>query len=211
MSASVITIEMSVTDIKSEYRCGMGRWEPDAVGRLQHAALELFVEHGFDTTTVAEIAARAGLTERTFFRYFSDKREVLFSGSSALTELLVKTAVDAPASASPMDAVAAALEAAGDALQARGESAKQRQIVIAANPELRERELIKMASWASALADALRQRGVPDPAAALASETGIAVFRVAFERWVEQPARRNLTRIIRESLDELKAVTAGSR
>jgi AcrR family transcriptional regulator len=187
----------------------MGRWEPDARGRLEQAALELYRERGFDNTTVAEIAERAGLTERTFFRYFTDKREVLFSGAAALKELLVTTAVDAPDSASPMDAVACALEAAGAVLQKRGQRAKQRQQVILANAELRERELIKMASLASALADALRQRGVPDPAATLTAEAGIAAFRVAFERWVQQPNKRDLPRIIRESLDQLKTVTAG--
>jgi AcrR family transcriptional regulator len=188
----------------------VARWDPDARGRLEQAALELYVHRGFENTTVAEIAERAGLTERTFFRYFADKREVLFSGSAALTELLVKTAVDAPRSASPMEAVAAALDAAGAVLQQRGQGAQKRQKVISANPELRERELIKMASWASALADALRQRGVPDPAAALTAEAGIAVFRVAFERWVQQPRKRDLRRIIRESLDQLKTVAAGS-
>jgi AcrR family transcriptional regulator len=187
----------------------MGRWEPDARGRLEQAALELYLKRGFDSTTVAEIAEKAGVTERTFFRYFADKREVLFSGSALLTDLLVQAALDAPRSSSPLAAVAAALEAVGAVLQQRGQGAARRQKVIVANPELRERELVKMASWASALTDALRQRGVPDPAAVVTAEAGIAVFRVAFERWVEQPTKRDLPRIIRESLDQLKAVTAG--
>ena len=187
----------------------MGRWEPDARGRLEQAALELYLERGFENTTVAEIAARAGLTERTFFRHFADKREVLFSGSATMKDLLVQTAVDAPSSATPMEAVAAALEVIGAVLQQRGQGAQKRQTVIVANAELRERELVKMASWASALADALRQRGVADPAAALTAEAGIAVFRVAFERWVQQPKKRDLPRLIRESLEQLKAVTAG--
>lgn len=211
MSVADITIRMSATDIKWYARKRMVRWEPDARGRLEKAALELYLERGFDNTTVAEIAERAGLTERTFFRYFADKREVLFSGSLALQELLISSAVNAPDSASPMEAVADALEAAGALLQQRGQAAKNRQKVIVSNTELRERELIKMASWASALSDALRQRGVPDPAAALTAEAAIAVFRVAFERWVQEPTKRDLPRIIRESFDELRAVTAGSR
>jgi AcrR family transcriptional regulator len=186
----------------------MVRWEPDARGRLEQAALELYVERGFENTTVAEIAERAGLTERTFFRHFADKREVLFSGSAALKELLVSSTIGAPDSASPMEAVTAALEAAGAVLQKRGAGARRRQTVIAANPELQERELIKMASWASALADALHQRGVDDPAATLTAEAGIAVFRVAFAQWVQQPKKLDLSRIIRESLVQLKRATA---
>src|SRR6266851_9963154 len=161
----------------------MSRWEPNARGRLEQAALDLYVERGFEQTTVAEIAGRAGLTERTFFRYFADKREVLFSGAGTLQELLVSAVASAPDSAAPIDAVAAALEAAGALLQERREFARQRQTIIAANPELQERELIKLASLASAMADALRQRGVGYSAASLAAEAGIAVFRIAFERW----------------------------
>ena len=131
----------------------MGRWEPDARGRLEQAALELYGERGFEQTTVAEIAERAGLTERTFFRHFADKREVLFAGADALQELLVDTVADAPASAAPIDAAAAGLEAAGALLQERRELARQRQAIIAANAELQERELIKLASLAAALAD----------------------------------------------------------
>ncbi|HEY2427823.1 MAG TPA: TetR family transcriptional regulator [Acidimicrobiales bacterium] len=186
----------------------MARWEPDSRGRLEQAALALYGERGFDNTTVAEIAARAGLTERTFFRYFTDKREVLFWGSHALQELLVTAVVEAPDGATPLEAVAAAIEAAGTLLQGRREAARQRQAVIAANAELRERELIKLATLASALADAVRRRGTGDPAATLAAEAGISVFKVAFERWTTGP-RRDLVRLIRESFDELKAVTAG--
>jgi len=187
----------------------MARWEPDSRGRLEEAALALYGERGFENTTVADIAARAGLTERTFFRYFADKREVLFSGAGALQELLVSAVVGAPDSAAPIDAVAAALAAAGALLQERRQFAGQRQAVIAANAELRERELIKLASLASALADALRRRGTKDPAAALTAEAGVAVFKVAFERWVNQTNQGDLPQLIRESLDELKAVTAG--
>jgi AcrR family transcriptional regulator len=187
----------------------MSRWEPDARGRLEQAALALYGERGFEQTTVAEIAKRAGLTERTFFRHFADKREVLFAGAGSLQDLLVSTLASTPDSAAPINAVAAALEAAGALLQERREYARQRQAVIAANAELQERELIKLASLASALAGTLRRRGVPDPAASLAAEAGIAVFRVAFERWTSEPSPPDLPQLIRESLDELKAVTAG--
>jgi AcrR family transcriptional regulator len=187
----------------------MARWEPDSRGRLEQAALALYSERGFESTTVAEIAARAGLTERTFFRYFADKREVLFAGSARLQELMVRAVADAPDSAGPLDAVAAALDAAAAVLQERGPFARQRYRAIMASAELRERELIKLASLSAALTDALRQRGVGDPAASLAAEAGAAVFRIAVERWNEEPGEPDLAAIVRESLDGLRAVTAG--
>ena len=198
MSSAVITYDRS-----------MSRWEPNARGRLEQAALELYIERGFEQTTVAEIAKRAGLTERTFFRHFADKREVLFSGAGTLQDLLVSAVTDAPDSTAPIDAVASALATAGALLQERREGARQRQAVIDANAELQERELIKLASLASAIADALRRRGVRDPAASLTAEAGIAVFKIAFERWVNQTGQPDLPQLIRESLDELRAVTAG--
>jgi AcrR family transcriptional regulator len=198
MSAAVIT-----------YDRGMGRWEPNARGRLEQAALELYVERGFEQTTVAEIAERAGLTERTFFRHFADKREVLFAGGGTLQELLVSEVASAPESAAPIEAAGAALEAAGALIQQRREYSLQRQAVIAANAALQERELIKLATLASALAEALRQRGVAEPAASLTAEAGIAVFKIAFERWIDGTSPPELPQLIRESLDELKAVTAG--
>ena len=208
MSATAITIA-SMSAAVIGYDQAMGRWEPNARGRLEQAALELYVERGFEQTTVAEIAQRAGLTERTFFRHFADKREVLFQGAASLQELLVNAGAGTPGSSAPIDAIAAALAAAGAVLGERRESARQRQTVIAANPELRERELIKLASLATALANALRARGVRDPTAGLAAEAGIAVFKIAFERWVEESNQRDLPLLMRESLDELRAVTAG--
>ena len=189
---------------------GMSRWEPNARGRLMKAALELYVERGFEQTTVAEIAKRAGLTERTFFRYFTDKREVLFWGGEALRELLVEAVAAAPDAATPIEAIAAALAAAGASFDDRREGSRRRQSVIVANPELQERELIKLASLAAAMAEALRLRGVTDLTARLAAEAGIAVFRIAFERWIVETDDQDLSQHIRESLDELKAVTAGA-
>jgi len=187
----------------------MGRWEPDARGRVMQAALELFSERGFEQTTVAEIAGRAGLTERTFFRHFADKREVLFAGTDALRDLLVSTLASAPQAAAPIGAVVAALETATAPLQERRDYARRRQAVIVANAELRERELIKLASWSAALAETLRRRGVREPAASLTAEAGIAVFRIAFERWVNDAGEPSLPQLIREALGELRTVTAG--
>jgi AcrR family transcriptional regulator len=188
----------------------MGRWEPDSRGRLERAAIDLFGERGFENTTVAEIAARAGLTERTFFRYFDDKREVLFSGAGALRELLVNTVDAAPEAAEPIDVVVAAFEAAAARLGERREWSLQRQVVITANAELREREVIKLSLLAAAVADALRRRGVSDIAASLTADTGIAIFKAAFEAWVSETERRDFPQLIRDSFDELRAVTAGA-
>ncbi|MGW7086605.1 TetR/AcrR family transcriptional regulator [Streptomyces sp. NPDC054871] len=187
----------------------MGRWEPNARGRLAKAALELYSERGYEQTTVAEIAKRAGLTERTFFRHFADKREVLFDGSGILKELFASAVAGAPKSAAPIDVVAAGLEAVCTAFVDRREHFRQRQAVIVANAELQERELIKLASMSAALADALHGRGVAKPAASLTAEAGIAVFKVGFERWIAANEEREMSQLMRESLDELKAVTAG--
>ena len=195
---------MSVTVIA--YDRVMGRWEPDARGRLAKSAMELYAEQGFDQTTVAQIAARAGLTERTFFRHFADKREVLFYGMEMLRDRLVRAVADAPAPATAMEAVSAAFEAAGAVLQENPERVRLRDTIVSANAELRERELIKLAALASAVAGALRDRGIPEPAASLAAETGGAVFKTAFARWISEPGQPDLPGMIRESMTELRGM-----
>ena len=189
----------------------MGRWAPDARGRLERAAMELYAERGFDTTTVADIAERAGLTERTFFRHFSDKREVLFWGAATLETFLVERVDATPGRTGPVDAIIDALEGAGtDFFPDEPDRAARRQSVIAANDELRERELIKLASLAGALAGALRRRGVGEPAASLAAEAGIAVFKVAFQEWAVEHRQPSLAGAVRAALGELQAVTAAA-
>ena len=190
----------------------MGRWEPNARGRLEVAALELYAERGFDQTTVAQIAERAGLTERTFFRHFADKREVLFGGGTVIEELLVRAVADASDDASPYDVVATALQEAAVVLEGRRAVAPRRQAVIDAHPELQERELGKLSSWASALADALMQRGVEPRLARLVAQTGLAVFRVAFETWVVDVVADvdadDLPAELSRSFDELRGATS---
>jgi AcrR family transcriptional regulator len=183
----------------------MGRWAPDASGRLAQAAMALYAEQGFEKTTAAEIAARAGLTERTFFRHFADKREVLFYGMDSMQDLLTGAITDAPPDSSAMDAVGAALQVAGAIIEETPDVARLRSQIVSVNAELRERELTKMAGLAGAMAGALRERGVPDPAASLAAETGIAVFRVAFTRWISE-GQPGLPTILRESVEQLKGV-----
>jgi AcrR family transcriptional regulator len=170
--------------------------------------MELYVERGFDQTTVADIAERAGLTGRTFFRYFADKREVLFSGSASLQEHLVAALAGAPESATAIESVAVALDAAAELLGDHRDLSRQRQAVIAAHAELQERELMKMAALSAALAEGLRRRGVIDPEASLAAELGTAVFRVAFGSWVNGPGDRTLGEAMRESLDRVKALAS---
>src|SRR5262245_9707387 len=137
---------MTVTVIA--YHRAMGRWEPDARGRLAKSAMTLYAEQGFDQTTVAEIAARAALTERTFFRHFADKREVLFYGMEMLRDLLVRAVADAPTSATAMDAAGAAFEAAGAMLQENPERVRMRDGIVSADAELREREIVELAAHA---------------------------------------------------------------
>jgi AcrR family transcriptional regulator len=185
----------------------MARWDPDARGRLARAAMELYAERGFDETTVADIARRAGLTERTFFRHFADKREVLFAGSSRLQDLMVAAVADAPASATPIEAVAAGVVAAATVLTDRAFS-RHRQALIESHPTLQERELIKMATLGSAFASALRGRGVTEPGASLTAEAAIAVFRVAFDAWVKDAGDRSLSALIAEAFAELRSLVA---
>lgn len=187
----------------------MGRWVPNTHNRLEQAAIALYLERGFEQTTVAEIAERAGITERTFFRHFADKPEVLFGGTTIFQELIVSTVSSAMESATPIEAVIEALEARGVFFQANIERFRQRQTVIDANPELQARELSKLAALASAITDALGQRGVTEATAKLTAEAGIVVFKTAFKRWINETSQRDWSQLIRESLQELKAVMAG--
>jgi AcrR family transcriptional regulator len=187
----------------------MGRWAPDARGRLQQAAMELYTEHGYDGTTTADIAERAGLSERTYFRHFADKREVLFDSTGRLEQLVLAGVRDAPAGVTPLAAVAAGLEVGAQLLDSFGDDARARAAVVASHPELAERELAKLAGMARAVGEELRRRGVADPAAALTAEAGVAVFRVAFDQWAVDPARPSFPAVLVASLAELRAALAG--
>ncbi|MFG2940704.1 TetR family transcriptional regulator [Streptomyces sp. NPDC048282] len=186
----------------------MARWEPGAGDRLSEAALELFLERGFEQTMVADIAERAGVTARTFFRHFADKREVLFAAASAMEEIALAALEAAPAAASALDAVTIALDAAAEMIGGDRGFTRRRQTVITANAELRERELTKLASISATLAGGLRRRGVGELDASLAAETGVAIYRVAFERWVNATEDSELREVIRTSVAQLRALTA---
>ena len=189
----------------------MARWEPNTRERLVRAALDLFTEQGYDATTVSQIAERAGgLTKMTFFRYFPDKREVLFAaGQEVHSRLLADAIAAAPVPATPLEAVAAGL----DALTAtftddRRAFAARLRAVIAANGELRERAIFKRAGLASAVAEALEKRGLPEPTATLAAELGVGAFYRAFDRWADPAGQQTLTELTREALGQLRAATA---
>ncbi|MBS2534779.1 TetR family transcriptional regulator [Catenulispora sp. NF23] len=188
----------------------MSRWPSNPRGRLQQAAMELFTEHGYDQTTVAGIAERAGLTERTFFRHFSDKREVLFFGGEQLEAMMVAALRSAPPEATPLGAIEAALSAVTEFFDERHPLSQARQVIIDAHPELQEREGAKMDRIAGALTEALRARGVPDPDARLTADAGIAVFRSAFAQWVRSDVG-DMSACIEECLATLEKVIEQGR
>ncbi|WP_030908137.1 TetR/AcrR family transcriptional regulator [Streptomyces sp. NRRL F-5126] len=183
----------------------MPRWEPDARQRLVSAALHLFSEQGYDATTVSEITQRAGLTKSTFFRHFPDKREVLAAGQETLSRLMTEGIAAAPEGATPLTAVAAGLERAAEAMTPfNRELGPRLSAVIATSAELRERDQLKHVGLAASMADALRARGVPDPAATLAAEMGMLAFKDAFAAWVKPDNEQELGALARAGLDRLQ-------
>ena len=186
----------------------MARWQPNASERLALAALELFAERGYENTTVIDIAQRAGLTKSTFFRHFQDKREVLF-GHDAMNRLLVEAIAAAPATATPLEAVAHALDAVGREAftPARREFSALRRTVIAASPELREREALKGLALTASMTDALKRRGVPDLASCVAAELGALAFKIAYERWSDTADDDDFGEAVRRALGEVRAAS----
>jgi AcrR family transcriptional regulator len=213
MSLSDIVVSSDVTECNQVAYGPVARWKPNAVGRLQEAAMELYRQPGYDQVTVADIAARAGLTPRTFFRYFPDKREVLFFGAEQHGAFLAENVVGAPEQTPALEAVATALASVAqlsDEDPAHADFTRQRHAVIRSYAELRERELSKYAALASVIASALRSRGVAEPAARLAAEAGLSAFKVGFERWVDDPKRRKMRDHLRDAMGGLRSVILGS-
>ncbi|WP_328328710.1 MULTISPECIES: TetR/AcrR family transcriptional regulator [unclassified Streptomyces] len=189
----------------------MSRWEPGARERLVVAAVDLFTEQGYDGTTVAQIAERAGVTKSTFFRHFPDKRELLVAGQDALSRLLTEGIAEAPGSASPLEAVAAGLERASSAMgPVNRELAPRLKAAVAASAELQERDALKSVSLAAAMTTALVARGVPDPTAALAGELGVLAFKRGFAEWSDgdRDAKGELAGYTLAALDELRTASA---
>jgi AcrR family transcriptional regulator len=183
----------------------MARWQPNASERLARAALELFAERGYDNTTVIDIAQRAGLTKSTFFRHFQDKREVLFGGDTMSARLAEEMAA-APPAATPLEVVAHALDAIGREIFTpdRREFSARRRAVIAANPELQERDALKTLGLTATMTEALKRRGVPALPSAVAAELGALAMNIAYERWSDPANADDFSETVRQALDEVQ-------
>lgn len=206
MSVTDITVRLKSAAVIT-YTVAMVRWQPGTSERLQAAALDLFADRGYEQTTAAEIARSVGLTERTFFRHFSDKREVLFRGQEQLTEAFLAGIAEAPEGTTPMDLVGAALESAAAFFpDERRDHSRLRQSVIDQNPALQERERHKLSGLATTVVDALRARGVAEPAATLAGQSAGMVFGIAFAQWLREGEERSLADIQRELLAGLRGL-----
>jgi AcrR family transcriptional regulator len=184
----------------------MSRWEPGARERFVDAALQLFTEQGYDETTVAEIADRAGLTRSTFFRHFADKREVLSAGQETLSRLFTEGIASAPAGSSPLEAVEAGLAHAAAAMTPfNRELGPRLEAVIATSSELQERALLKKVGMAAAMSEALRERGIDDAIAAAAAELGVLAFKDAFEAWTAEDNEQPLSDLTSAALQRLRS------
>ncbi|MGZ0151302.1 TetR/AcrR family transcriptional regulator [Kribbella sp. WER1] len=190
----------------------MARWQPGARERLVLAAVDLFAEHGYDATTVAQIAERAGVTKSTFFRHFPDKRELLVAGQDVLSRLLSEGITEASEEATPLEAVAAGLtKASGFMGPVNRELGPRLKAAIAASTELQERDALKTVGLASAMTAALQARGVPTPVAHLAAELGVLAFKQGYESWTATDDDSDLAPHALAALNDLKAATANLR
>jgi AcrR family transcriptional regulator len=187
----------------------VSRWAPNARERLEDAALDLFVENGYEETTVAQIADRAGMNRATFFRHFADKREVLFGGQDVLAGLFAGAIRAASPGATLTECLRAALAAAEVAMtpQLRA-AAVRRRLVVAANSELQERGLLKHARVTASITAALRERGTDELTARLGAETGMLAFSVAFERWLKANDDEPFAPVADAALSDLQARAA---
>jgi AcrR family transcriptional regulator len=189
----------------------MARWQPGARERLVVAAVDLFTEQGYDSTTVAQIAERAGVTRSTLFRYFPDKRDILAAGQNTLSHLLAEGIAEAPLDASPLEAVAAGLDRVSSAMgSVNRELGPRMKAAVAASAELQERHILKSVGLAAAMTTALIDRGVPDATAHLAAELGVLAFTRGFAQWTEgdRDNENELVHYTLAALNELRAATA---
>ncbi|SIR89538.1 TetR/AcrR family transcriptional regulator [Williamsia sterculiae] len=189
----------------------MGRWEPGVRERFVIAAVDLFTEQGYDATTVAQIAERAGVTRSTFFRHFADKREVLVAGQETLSQLLTDGIVTAPSGGTPLEAVAEGLRRASAEMgPLNRELGPRLKAAVAASAELQERDALKSVGLATAMAEALITRGVPTTTAHLAAELGLLAFKQGYAAWTQQTPDdpRDLAHHAIAALHELRAATA---
>jgi AcrR family transcriptional regulator len=185
----------------------MPRSGAEARARLREAALELYLEHGYDATTTAQIAVRAGVTERTYFRHFADKREVLFDGEEKLHNVMVAAIAGAPAGTPPLALVVAAYTAAVPLFVAGRPIAVRRAEVITVTPALKERAQAKVAALADAIIAGLVDRDIPEPTARLAAQVGSAAFDNAIREWHAHP-RSDLDALIAAAVDRVRLLAS---
>jgi AcrR family transcriptional regulator len=188
------------------------RWAPDARGRLERAAFELFAEQGYAATTVPQITARAGLTTRTFFRYFADKREVIFGGDE-IPEAAARMIREAPPELAPMEVVAAVLrEVAETRFDGPKEQVAAWRRIVEANDSLRDRDARKRADLVIASRAAFVGRGESELNATVFAEVGALVFHVALDAWLHEQEARPMAETIAEILLLVQAsIPAGAR
>ena len=166
----------------------MARWEPGTKERLRGAALARFVAHGYDETSVEEIAGDAGVTERTFFRHFPDKEEVLFDEDDDLLTVLLSGVhdhlADAPRSiVEPLAVARAAVRRLGTTFEGDRTRHRQRARVLSSSPALVSRQLLKEQRWTEALTQELVAAGVDRRRAAAAAATAGIGLRLAYAEW----------------------------
>lgn len=182
----------------------MARWDPGTEERLTKAALELYAEHGYDNVTVTQIAERAGITRRSYFRYFADKREVLFAGSERLPAAVHDAVLAADEAAAPLSAALSAVADAGTRLVEHVENSATRRAVIAASGELTERERTKLAAVTTAIYEALQCRHVEPRTAKLVSQVATIAFQNAFDLWIDGQGSKDFTSCLRAVTDDLR-------
>ncbi len=186
------------------YTRRVGRWRPDARARLERAAVELFVEQGFATTTVPQITARAGLTTRTFFRHFADKREVLFAGDE-IPDLAARLLADAPATLDPATLIVEGLRTVAETrFEGRRAQILQKRDIVRSDASLCERDLRKRAGLQEAVRAGFLSRGVADLTAALLAEISVTLLYVALDEWLDQDGDRPLFEVVLDTLDALR-------
>ncbi|HEY2061612.1 MAG TPA: helix-turn-helix domain-containing protein [Amycolatopsis sp.] len=173
--------------------------------------MELYGEHGYDNVTVTQIAERAGITRRSYFRYFPDKREVLFAGSDRLPVAVADAVLASDVSESPLSAVLAAVGRVGAQLVELVEGSGARRAVIASSVELQERERTKFAAVTAAIRDALEQRGVESARARLVAQVAVVVFQNAFDQWVDGRGKRDFGSCLDAVSASLRDTVAGPR
>jgi len=186
----------------------VSRWQPDARQRLERAAIDLFTEQGFAATTVPQITARAGLTTRTFFRHFADKREVLFGGAE-IPAFATRLIAEAPPSLDPVTLITGGLETVAETrFEGRREEVRERRAIIRSDEGLRERDLRKRADLRDAIRAGFVSRGTEPVMATLLAEISVTVLYVALDEWLDQDGDRKLAEIMLDTLASLQATLA---